>query len=151
MTRTELLCAAAAKSLVAATWRYQSRAKSAQNNARTMTPTMLIRTRFSITRALQDGVRHGGHHVGPLTSLGVRGLAPRSAKPTIGNMIGATIASKSAGEQHDPQRPEREELLLADQGADPDEQQPAEDPAEAPEHRRDPPRRCAAARPGGCR
>ena len=103
---------------------------------------MLIRTRSLDHAELQQTEARPccGHHVGPLDlAREYAGRRRASAKPTIGNMIGATIASKSAGEEHDPQRPEREELLLADQGADPDEQQATEDPAEAPEHRGDPP------------
>src|SRR6476646_1618334 len=62
-TRTELLCAAAANSPVDAIWRYQSRAKSALNSASTMTPTMLIRTRFSITTFPRspEGEYQGAH------------------------------------------------------------------------------------------
>src|SRR3954471_20102813 len=141
ITRTELLCAAAAKSPVAATWRYQRRAKSAPKSARTMTPTIDIRTRLSISPAFlgRGATRRGGATCGsPCWPAGLRsctrGVVPEDESDDREHDRGHHGVVER-GQDHDPERPELEQLLLAHQGPDPHEQHAADQPAEEPEHR----------------
>ncbi len=76
--RTELLCAAAAYSLDAAIWRYQRRAKSALNRASAITPTMLMRTRFSITTDSPAESRGAWANGAPRTAETETAGAPRT-------------------------------------------------------------------------